>query len=99
MAKLAPVDLVLIEGYKSEPHPKLEGTIYTAAEEIGLKGPGKALPLQLDIRQEESIAAAVEKLLEPENYRRFRGATERMRNRAVFEIPHILAGILERSKR
>lgn len=39
-------------------HPKLEGTIYSAAEEIEKAG-GKALPLQLDIRDEEAIKQAV----------------------------------------
>jgi len=43
------------------------------------------------------IAAAVEDLLEPENYARFREATGRSRNRAVFEIPDILQRILEAS--
>ncbi len=43
-----------------EPHPKLPGTIYTAAEEIEAAG-GKALPLQVDIREEEQVLAAVEK--------------------------------------
>jgi 1,2-diacylglycerol 3-beta-galactosyltransferase len=38
------------------------------------------------------IARAVEELLEPEAYQRFRDATGRLENRAVFEIP----GILER---
>ena len=43
------------------------------------------------------IAAAVEELLEPENYARFREATGRSRNRAVFEIPDILQRILDAS--
>src|SRR5262249_49500099 len=42
------------------PHPKLEGTIYTAAEEIKAAGNGKVLPLQVDIRFEDSIQTAVE---------------------------------------
>lgn len=42
-----------------EPHPKLEGTIFTAAEEIEALGV-KVLPLQVDIRHEEQIQAAVE---------------------------------------
>jgi citronellol/citronellal dehydrogenase len=46
-----------------EPHPKLEGTIYTAAEEIQKLGV-KALPLQCDIRYEEQIASAVNKTVE-----------------------------------
>src|ERR1700722_16626152 len=41
-----------------QPHPKLPGTIYTAAEAIEQAG-GKALPLIVDVRDEESVAAAV----------------------------------------
>ena len=43
-----------------EPHPKLDGTIYSAAEEIKKAGAGKVLPLQADIRYEESIQQAVD---------------------------------------
>jgi len=43
-----------------EKHPKLEGTIFTAAKEIEKAG-GKALPLRVDIRDEENVAEAVEK--------------------------------------
>ena len=46
---------VAIVGKTAEPHPKLEGTIYTAAEEIAKAGPGNVLPLQGDIMSEESI--------------------------------------------
>ena len=45
------------------PHPKLPGTIYTAAAEIEAAG-GKALPLLCDIRNEEQLAGAVEKTAE-----------------------------------
>ena len=41
------------------------------------------------------IARAVEELLEPSAYARFRAATCRLHNRAVFEIPDILEKILE----
>ena len=44
----------------AEPHPKLEGTVYTAAEEIEKAG-GKALPIVGDIRDDEAVFAAVEK--------------------------------------
>jgi len=44
-----------------DPNPKLDGTIFTAAEEIAKAGTGKVLPLQADIRFEESINAAIEK--------------------------------------
>jgi citronellol/citronellal dehydrogenase len=46
---------IAIVGKTAEPNPKLEGTIYTAAEEIGAAGRGKVLPLQGDIRFEDSI--------------------------------------------
>jgi citronellol/citronellal dehydrogenase len=41
-----------------EPHPKLEGTVFTAAEQIEAAG-GQALPIVGDIRDEAQIAAAV----------------------------------------
>jgi citronellol/citronellal dehydrogenase len=47
-------------GKTVEPNPKLEGTIYTAAQEIAASGPGKVLPIQGDIRFEESIRHAVQ---------------------------------------
>lgn len=50
---------VAIVGKTAEPHPKLEGTIYTAAEEIDRAGPGRVLPIQGDIRFEESIRSMV----------------------------------------
>ena len=43
------------------------------------------------------IAAAVEELLEPDRYVRFRAATDRLHNRAVFEIPEILERIAANS--
>jgi citronellol/citronellal dehydrogenase len=50
---------VAIAAKTAEPHPKLPGTIYTAAKEIEESG-GKALPLVCDIRFEEQVAEAVE---------------------------------------
>ncbi len=41
-----------------EPHPKLPGTIYTAAKEIEAAG-GQALPLAVDIRNDGQVADAV----------------------------------------
>jgi citronellol/citronellal dehydrogenase len=46
-----------------EPHPKLEGTVYTAAEEIEAAG-GRALPIVGDIRDEDQVFAAVEQTVE-----------------------------------
>ncbi len=42
----------------AEPHPKLEGTIYTAAQQIEAAG-GRALPIVGDIRDEQQVAEAV----------------------------------------
>jgi len=50
---------IIIAAKTVEPHPKLQGTIYTAAEEIEAAG-GKALPVVCDIRSEEQVAEAVE---------------------------------------
>jgi citronellol/citronellal dehydrogenase len=54
---------IAIAAKTAEPHPKLEGTIYTAAEEIEKLGV-KVLPLQCDIRFEDQIEAAVNKTVE-----------------------------------
>jgi len=49
---------VTIAAKTAEPHPKLAGTIYTAAEEIEKAG-GQALPLVVDVRDEASVMDAV----------------------------------------
>src|SRR5688572_16430067 len=46
---------IAIVGKTAEPHPKLEGTIHTAAEEIKQAGAPNVLPIQGDIRYEDSI--------------------------------------------
>jgi citronellol/citronellal dehydrogenase len=51
---------VALAAKTAEPHPKLPGTIYTAAKEIEAAG-GTALPLVCDIRFEEQVASAVDK--------------------------------------
>ena len=47
----------------AEPHPKLEGTVFTAAETIEEAG-GKALPIVGDIRDEAQVEAAVAQAVE-----------------------------------
>jgi citronellol/citronellal dehydrogenase len=49
---------VIIAAKTAEPHPKLPGTIYTAADEIRAAG-GEALAVVCDIRSEEQVEAAV----------------------------------------
>lgn len=50
---------IAIAAKTTEPHPKLEGTIYTAAEEIKALGVD-CLPLQCDIRSEQQIYTVVD---------------------------------------
>jgi citronellol/citronellal dehydrogenase len=49
---------IVIAAKTQEPHPKLPGTIYTAAKEIESAG-GRALPLAVDIRNDSQVADAV----------------------------------------
>lgn len=49
---------VVVAAKTAEAHPKLPGTIYTAAEEIEAAG-GKALPILLDVRDADAVEAAV----------------------------------------
>ena len=49
---------IAIAAKTAEPHPKLEGTIFTAAAEIEALGV-KALPLQCDIRYEDQVQQAI----------------------------------------
>jgi len=54
---------IVIAAKTAEPHPKLPGTIYTAAEEIEAAG-GRALPCVVDVRDEEAVGAAVAKAVD-----------------------------------
>ena len=50
---------VVLAAKTSDPHPKLPGTIHSVAEEVKAKG-GRALPVQCDVRFEESVQATVD---------------------------------------
>tara|TARA_B100001559_G_scaffold299413_1_gene284665 strand:+ start:942 stop:1802 length:861 start_codon:yes stop_codon:yes gene_type:complete len=54
---------IILAAKTAEPHPKLPGTIYTAADEIVEAG-GQALPVICDIRDEENVRSAVNKGIE-----------------------------------
>lgn len=54
---------VAVAAKTDTPHPKLEGTVHTAAAEIEAAG-GRALPLVVDVREEASVAAAIAKTAE-----------------------------------
>lgn len=54
---------IAIAAKTAEPHPALPGTIYTAADEIRALG-AKALPLIVDVRQEDMVKVAVAKTVD-----------------------------------
>ncbi len=54
---------IAIVAKTAQPHPRLPGTIFSAAEEIEAAG-GTALPLEVDIRFEDQVLAAVDRTVE-----------------------------------
>ena len=54
---------VAIAAKTAEPHPRLQGTIHSVASEVEAAG-GRALPLQLDIRDETAVEEAVRQTAE-----------------------------------
>lgn len=54
---------IVIAAKSATPHPHLEGTIYTVADEIEQSG-GKALPLQIDVRFPEQVEEMAKKTAE-----------------------------------
>ena len=54
---------IVIAAKSTEENPKLGGTIFSAAEEVEAAG-GKALAVQVDIRYEEQLQAAVQQAVE-----------------------------------
>lgn len=54
---------VAIAAKTAEPHPKLEGTIYSAVEDIIAAG-GQGLALQCDVREDEQVEMAIAKTVE-----------------------------------
>ena len=73
---------IVIAAKTDQPHPKLPGTIHTAAEAVEAAG-GQALPLVCDIRDEANVEEAVEKTVE-----RFGGIDVVINNAsAIFPMP------------
>lgn len=54
---------VVIAAKTAEPHPKLPGTIHSAAEEIEAAG-GRALAVQMDVRDDDQVEAAIGRAVE-----------------------------------
>ena len=75
---------IAIAAKTAEPHPKLAGTIHTAAREIEEAG-GRALPLVVDVREEEAVAAAARQCAE-----RFGGIDICINNASAINLASIL---------
>jgi citronellol/citronellal dehydrogenase len=54
---------IVVTGKSAEPHPRLPGTIHSVASEVEKAG-GKALAVQLDVRDADAITAAVGRAVE-----------------------------------
>jgi citronellol/citronellal dehydrogenase len=67
----------------AEPHPRLEGTIYTAAEEIERAG-GRALPVVGDVRDDELVQSAVD-----ETVSRFGGIDICVNNASAIDLSDV----------
>jgi len=81
---------VVIAAKTAEPHPKLDGTIYTAAEEVEAAG-GKALACVVDIRFEEQVQAAVDKAVD-----RFGGIDILVNNASAISLTDTVSTAMKR---
>ena len=81
---------IAIAAKTAEPHPKLEGTIFTAAKEIAEAG-GKALPIACDIRFEDQVQAAV-----AETVAKFGGLDICVNNASAISLTHAVATDMKR---
>ena len=81
---------VVIAAKTSDPHPKLPGTIFTAAKEIEAAG-GQALPVMCDIRYEEQVLAAVEQAV-----KRFGGIDVLINNASAISLTGTLETPMKR---
>src|SRR5207249_1561312 len=81
---------VIIAAKTVAPHPKLSGTIHTAAAEMEAEG-GKALACAVDIRFEDQIRQAVEKGVE-----RFGGIDILVNNASAISLTGTLATPMQR---
>ena len=75
---------IVLAAKTATPHPKLPGTIHTAADEIVAAG-GQALPVQVDIREEAQVDAAVKQAVE-----RFGGIDILINNASAVHVSGIL---------
>jgi citronellol/citronellal dehydrogenase len=81
---------IVVAAKTDRPHPKLEGTIHSAADMIEKAG-GRALPLVVDVRSEEQVLAAV-----AESVSRFGGIDICVNNASAISLTGTLATDMKR---
>jgi citronellol/citronellal dehydrogenase len=81
---------IVIAAKTAEPHPKLTGTIHSVAQEVEAAG-GRALALQVDIRENESVFSAVKQAAE-----RFGGIDALVNNASAISLTGTLATPIKR---
>jgi len=81
---------IVVAAKTADPHPKLPGTIYTAADEIAAAG-GVALPLVVDVRDEASVQSAVDQAVE-----RFGGIDILVNNASAISLTGTLSTDMKR---
>ena len=81
---------IIIAAKTASPHPKLEGTIYSAAEELEALG-AQVLPCVVDVREEEQVSAAIEAGVE-----RFGGLDILVNNASAISLTGTLSTSMKR---
>jgi citronellol/citronellal dehydrogenase len=81
---------IVIAAKTTEPHPKLPGTIFTAAADVERAG-GKALPVATDIRDESQVDAAIAAAVD-----RFGGIDILINNASAISLTGTLATPMKR---
>jgi citronellol/citronellal dehydrogenase len=81
---------IVVAAKTVEPHPKLEGTIHTAAAEIAKAG-GRALPIAVDVRDEASVQAALDEAAE-----KFGGIDIVVNNASAIQLTQVTATDMRR---
>ena len=81
---------IAIAAKTAEPHPKLAGTIYTAAQDIERAG-GKALPLVVDVRDEILVRDALDKTAQ-----KFGGIDIVVNNASAIQLTNTIATDMKR---
>jgi citronellol/citronellal dehydrogenase len=76
---------IVVTGKTSDPDPRHEGTIHATAEEVRAAG-GQALALQMDVRDENAVAAAVKETAE-----KFGGIDVLVNNASAISLTNTLA--------